>query len=29
MTADMIKQIMEAFELTEEEATAVAEQFVD
>ena len=29
MTADMIRQIMEAFELTEEEAKAVAEQFVD
>ena len=29
MTADMIKQIMEAFDLTEEEAIAVAEKFVD
>ena len=29
MTADMIRQIMEAFDMTEEEATAVAEQFVD
>lgn len=29
MTAEMIKQIMEAFELTEEEAQKVAEQFAD
>ena len=29
MTADMIRQIMEAFDLTEEEATVVAEQFAD
>lgn len=29
MTADMIKQIMIAFDMTEEEAIAVAEQFAD